>query len=165
MSLNPAYGFDPEKVAKEVVKGMRLDHKNFAFDEEQKKAMAERQPPEDPRITAAKIMMEGKLKSEEMETKQLSDRTVAEARMALERQNHEARENAADRKDVADGYKVKLFDTTKKLEMQEKLTMAAAAQADDHVVAQHRMDLFKGKAANPAVEPIGQAPAGEAFIK
>ncbi|MFA6204384.1 MAG: hypothetical protein WC710_14495 [Gallionella sp.] len=165
MSLNPAYGFDPEKVAKEVVKGMRLDHKNFAFDEEQKKAMAERQPPEDPRITAAKIMMEGKLKSEEMETKQLADRTVAEARMALERQNHEARENAADRKDVADGLKVKLTDTTLKLKMQEKLTHEAAAQADDHVVAQHRMDLFKGQAANPAVEPIGQAPAGEAFIK
>jgi hypothetical protein len=165
MSLNPAYGFDPEKVAKEVVKGMRLDHKNFAFDEEQKKAMAERQPPEDPRITAAKIMMEGKLKSEEMESKQLADRTVAEAHLELNRQNHEARENAADRKDVADGLKVKLTDTTLKLKMQEKLTMAAAAQADDHVVAQHRMDLFKGQAANPAVELAGQAPAGEAFIK
>lgn len=166
ISLNPAYGLDPERVAKEVLKGMRLDHKSFVFDEEQKKAMSEKQPPEDPRVTAAKIMMEGKLKSEDMETKQLADRTVAEARMELERQRHEANENAADRKDVADGLKVKLADTSMKLNTQVKLTREAQAQADDHVVAQHRMDIFKGKqVATPAVEPIGKAPAGQAYIK
>lgn len=166
ISLNPAYGLDPEKVAKEVLKGMRLDFKSFTFDEEQKKAMSEKQPPEDPRITAAKIMTEGKLKSEEMETKQLADRTVAEARMELERQNHKTRENAEDRKDTADALKVKLADTEMKLKMQEKLTMAARAQADDHVVAGHRMDIFKSKqVATPATEPTGKAPAGQAFEK
>ena len=166
VSLNPAYGLDPDKVAKEVLKGMRLDHKSFSFDEEQKKAMSEKQPPEDPRVTAAKIMMEGKLKSEEVESKQLADRTVAEARMELERQRHEAGQNAEDRKDTADELKAKLADTVMKLKMQEKLTMAAQTQADDHIVANHRMDIFKNKqVSTPATEPIGKAPKGEAYTK
>lgn len=134
-----------------------------------RKKQAEQPPPEDPRIAAAKIAVEGKLKSEEMETKQLADRTVAEARMALERQNHEARENTEDRKDTADELKAKLADTVMKLKMQERLAAAAQAQVDDHAVAQHRIDLHLNKqVATPqvapgAVEPVGRAKNGQAF--
>jgi hypothetical protein len=55
-----------------------------------------------------------------------------------------------------------------KLSMQEKLTLAAQRQADDHKVAQHRVDMFNRKtpqAASPPTEPLGKAPMGEGFSK
>ena len=55
LSLNPAYGMDPELVITEVIKSMRFDPKRMVLSDEKKEEMAKRQPPEDPTVTAAKI--------------------------------------------------------------------------------------------------------------
>ncbi|MBF9645467.1 hypothetical protein, partial [Streptococcus pseudopneumoniae] len=69
VSLNPAYGIDPELTVKEVLKGMRVDPKRVEYTEEKKAEMAKRPPPEDPRVTAANILAQSRIKLEEMDDK------------------------------------------------------------------------------------------------
>lgn len=177
-SLNPAYGLDPAKVMRETLKGMRLDPKNVEFDEAQKKEMASRQPPEDPRITAAKIMADAKLKLEEMDDKDIADHAVAKAQLELQRQKFEAQQAELDRNNALviasinermqstqltsserqnlDKIKATLAQTSAKLNVTKDLAVA------DHTVNLHTR---KPQVIAPAVEPDGRAPDGEAWQK
>jgi hypothetical protein len=167
-ALNPAYGLDPELVMRDVLKSMRLDPKGLELSEEKKQAMANRPPPEDPRITAAKIMSKDK-----------GDALVADAQLEKMRLDHEAKENQADRdlKEVLAGIdarleqanlsseerqhletmKVRLADTKLRLMTQENLSIGAHAVD----MAKHREPA--AQVIKPAAEPAGTAPPGKAF--
>lgn len=177
ISLNPAYGLDPELVIKEFLKSMRFDVKSLELSDEKKREIAQRQPPEDPRITAAKINQDGALKREQLESQQAVDHAVANAHLALQQQQFQASEGGKDRAlaQMTAQIDAQLASTTlasqerRDLEKQKvllaSLTIKINAQKDLSL-AGHTVDLHKHQSAqmvSPAVEPAGQAPAGQAF--
>lgn len=176
-SINPAYMLDPEKVMQEVLKGMRLDPKGVALDEEQKKAMSERQPPEDPRITAAKIMAESKKEAigADMQKSQMAlqasqqesalDRDLAQRQMEIDAQLASAELSSAERRDL-EKQKVLLASVTLRLQVQERMSGAGIAHQKDVAMGDHRMAIHTStQAIAPAAEPYQRAPDGQAFTQ
>lgn len=178
-SLNPAYGLDPVKVMKETLKGMRLDPKNVEFDEAQKQEMASRQPPEDPRITTAKIMAEGRTGVEQLQAKEQADHAVAMAHLELNRQNFEAKQAELDRNNALVIASINERMQSTQLTSSERQNLdkikATLAQTSaklnvtkDLAVADHTVNLHKHRTPQPmaqVIEPIGRAPNGEAWQK
>jgi len=58
MSLQPAFGIDPEKAVKEVLKAKRFNPDKWLMDDEKKAEMAQRQAPPAPQVEVAKIRAE-----------------------------------------------------------------------------------------------------------
>jgi hypothetical protein len=169
MSLNPAYGLDPELVASEFLKSMRFDPKSISLSDEKKQEMASRQPPEDPRIAAAKIMAKSK------EDAIMAGAQMAKAKMDLEARNSDAERQlkrwiaetdaqlatanlSADERTHLDDIKATLTGIALKLRTQTDLSIGA-----------HAVDIHKFRNApqviSPVIEPQGRAPAGQAFQK
>lgn len=86
LSLNPAFGLDPELCAKAWLKSQRYDVKSLEMSAEKKAALAQQQQPTDPRILAAQIKAETDKALKQMD---LQDSQA-------ERQ-HEAQQNDLDR--------------------------------------------------------------------
>lgn len=169
LSLNPAYGLDPELVIAEVLKAMRFDPKRLEFSEEKKKEMANRQPPPDPRIQAATILAQSREKVVQMTEKVKSVNAQAD-------REHEAGENDKDRqmqlaiemvneklssaelssveRQVLEKIKADLASTASKLNLTRELSVMNA-----------RKDLHKHHVSpmSPTVEPAGRAESGKAF--
>ena len=82
LSKDPAFGLDPEKVARLAVKGQRISHEEIALTDDQKKAMADaaQQQPQDPRIAAAQIQAQSRAE----------DRQANSQEKALDRQHQGA---------------------------------------------------------------------------
>lgn len=176
-SINPAYMLDPEKVMKEVLKGMRLDPKGVELDDEQKKSMSERQPPEDPRITAAKIMAESKkealgadiqktqLQLESSAKESQLDRELAQRQMEIDAQLASAELSSAERRDL-ERQKVLLASVSLRLQVQERMSGAGIAHQKDIAMGNHRMALHNvSQVIQPAAEPAGKALPGQAFTQ
>jgi hypothetical protein len=172
LSLNPAYGLDPELVIAEVLKSMRFDPKRLELSDEKKKEMASRQPPPDPRIQAAQILAASREKIVQMTEKVDSVNQQAD-------REHETAENEKDRnaqimvqmvneklattelssteRQVLERIKADLAKTSATLNLQRELTTMG-----------HRADLTKHytpQVAKGGAEPDGRAPDGQAFTK
>lgn len=158
MSLNPAYGLDPEQVAAEFLKSMRFDSHKLVLSDEKKKEMASRQPPEDPKVTAAKIMAKSRddatvahaqIRKLEIDTNNENDdldRALAERRAMIDRELAD-RDLTEQRRSQLEDHKVDLATVALKLKAQTELSRARVAP----------------QVLTPAVEPGGRAPAGQAF--
>lgn len=159
LSLNPAYGLDPELVIKEFLKSMRFDAKALTLSDEKKQEMAQRPPPEDPQVTAAKIMAksrdDGTIANAQIKKMELTekfkdadlDRALKSETLSSEERRH------------LEEMKVKLADTALKLKTQTDLTVGA------HAVDMHNRRNPAPQVASPAVEPIGRAKPGQAFTQ
>ncbi len=172
MCLNPAYGLDPKKTAEEYLRSRRFDPKNFQYSKEDLERMQSTPPPEDPRITAAKIMADSKQKdiqlsqqgdqakiaaqqqfdAQESERDRQFQRAMAELTAQLDQQEQEGKQNMS----FAD-IKAMLAATTMKLQTQKELSTVATA-ADLHKHANPVPQVV-----TPPTEPVGRAPAGEAY--
>jgi hypothetical protein len=167
LSLNPAYELDPSLVASEFLKSMRFDPKAISLSDEKKQEMASRQPPEDPRIAAAKIMAKSK------EDALMAGAQMEKAKMDLEDRNADAERQlrrwiaetdaqlstavlSADERTHLDDIKATLTGIALKLRTQTDLSLGA-----------HAVDIHKFRNApqviKPAAEPAGKAPNGKAF--
>ena len=168
LSLNPAYGLDPELVAKEFLKSLRFDSKGLLLSDEKKEEIAKRPPPEDPRVTAAKIMAKSKedgivagaqMRKHEIDTENENadlDRALEERIAQMDAQL--ARENLSEeRRAQLQDHKVALAGIALKLKTQTDLSLGA-----------HAVDVHKHhspQVITPAAEPAGRAPAGNAFTQ
>jgi hypothetical protein len=157
-ALNPAYGLDPELVMRDVLKSMRLDPKGLELSEEKKQAMASRPPPEDPRVTAAKIMAKSRddaTVAGVQKAKYETDARTAndEAARALEKTLKDIdvrlamQELGSEERRALDSLKVDLANT--RIKLNEQRQMQRESQA---------VEVIK-----PAVEPAGRAEPGMAF--
>lgn len=168
ISINPAYSLDPEKVMKEVLKGMRLDPKGFELDDEQKKQRANQPPPEDPRVTAAKIMAGSKDKALQFDAQQNdADRAIEKMKIEIDGQLGAAGLTQA-QQDSLNDIKATLSGLAMKLKTQKELSMASLAQANDHNLAGHIADLHRHhnpQVTTPPTEPAGRATAGAAYAE
>ena len=167
-SLNPAYGLDPELVITEFLKSMRFDPKALTLSDEKKQQMAQRQPPEDPRITAAKItaktredalIANAQIRKMEIEYEKQdndADRSLKERIAAIDAQLESAKLSNAERENL-NNIKASLSATALKLQTQTDLTLGA------HALAAHKMNT--PQVVSPATEPVGRAPTGQAFSR
>lgn len=168
LSLNPAYGLDPELVAMEFLKSMRFDTNAVKLSDEKKAEMANRPPPEDPRIAAAKIVAQTR-----------GDETVAKVQIAKLGAEAQARENELDRaleqrlaeidarltvegissreRSDLEKQKVLLAKTTLELRTQTELSLGA------HAIDMHKHFNPSPQVALTGMEPVGRAEPGRAF--
>lgn len=177
LCANPIYKKNPAKAMDEYLKSRRFDPAAFDYTPEELKKIAEQKPPEDPRITAAKITAEAGLQREQLEGKQKADHAVAEAQLEMQRQHFEAAEADKDRaleqmaleidqqlqtarltsderRDL-ERQKVLLAGITLKLQTQRDLSLAG-----------HTVTLHQGRQAlAPPTEPVGRAEPGKAFVQ
>ena len=158
-ALNPAYEVDPVLVFKEFVMSQRFDYEKIKLSDEKKKELASRPAPEDPRIVTAKMTAESKnaelnSKMAMQQADQAFEAQQAELNRALEQyhKNVEAQivaaQMAGDQNMNNDNLKVALSRDAMKLRTQVELAMKTARAA---------------QVANPAMEPQGRAPTGQAF--
>lgn len=177
LCANPIYKKNPAKAMDEYLKSRRFDPEAFDYTEEELKAMAEQKPPEDPRVTAAKITAEAAVKREELESQQAADHAAAQARLEMERQRFEAAEADKDRTLKEMTLEIEQQLHTAKLTSEERrdlerqkvllasLTLKLQTQRDLSL-AGHTVSLAQGRQAmTPPTEPAGQAAPGKAFIQ
>jgi hypothetical protein len=174
---DPAYGLDPELYIEELLKSKRINPERLKLSDEKKKALASKPPPEDPRITAAKITAQAGLQREQLESKQKADHAVAEAHLQMADQRFEAGENDKDRQlqlvveQVNERIEAMKQGTAKEITLDELKAMLAATSmklgvTKDLAVADHMVGMHQHRVpspASPVIEPAGRAPAGQAF--
>lgn len=189
-ALNPAFGIDPKKAMREYLKSRKLDPKAFEFDDEEWKQIVEnmKKGPSDPRLAVAQLraQLEERLKQmdQQFEAQENAKDRQLDAVLAEFNGKVEAMRMSGDRANVVAEIKAALADTVMKLRQQKEFYIADAAmdmrnkQAEhqernvDRMVAhtdksaQREHDMRKHttpQAANPPMEPNGQAPKGKAF--
>lgn len=147
LALNPAYGLDPELVIKEVLKSMRLNTQTLELSDEKKAEMANRQPPEDPRVTVTKLQIEAE------QAQGNAERMLEEKLAGIDAQIKGVEIASEEKRDLE---KQKVLLTSLVLQLRERR---------DQDMARHTVDVYKYRnpQAKPPAEPVGQAPAGHAF--
>ena len=155
MSVNPAFGLDPEEVMKEMLKGWRFDTKRLVLSDEKKKEMAARQPPPPPQIQVAQIREEGATKRKQM------DISVEQARI-----HAEATQGDADRalqkalKDIDAQLEVQSINAEERRDLQKHKVALASLSME----LRQQKELSPGpQVLTPPTEPKGQAPDGYAY--
>ena len=167
-AANPIYGLDPELIMRELLKSMRLDPKAMELSDEKKQEMAQRPPPEDPRVTAAKIMAKSRndavVAGAQIKKMELTEKfRDADADRALKQWIAQINAQLADKtlssgeRQHLESMKVQLADTTLKLRTQTDLTLGA------HTMDIHKHNNPAPQVATPAFEPSGRAPPGQAY--
>lgn len=172
MSLNPAFGADPEKAYKMWLKTKRIDPRDVQIDEEKKAAMQNQQPPKPPQIEAAEIRANAELQKEEMRTKA----SVEKMRMDMDRDTAYVQE-LRDRAESMAGSRAAELQLKRELAMldyanknQISLDTLKTQLARDAMKLKVTKELASMKAPasalpTPPIEPAGRAPDGESFQK
>ncbi|MCY1166635.1 hypothetical protein D9M73_65810 [compost metagenome] len=181
VSVNPAFGMAPAKVAEQILISKRLDPRKVQYTDDEKAQMAQQPPPETPQEKVAKINAAAKEKAQQQtdQTKlQIAgmdtDRDTA-YNESLARRDEIARQRAIEdhqmqmqletlkyanlRQISIDEAKVQLATTAMKLDVQKDLYVAGA-----HLDV-NKTNRTAPQVLTPAVEPAGRAPDGEAFTR
>lgn len=148
MSVNPAFGLDPESVMKEMLQSMRFDTKRLMLSDEKKEQMAKQPPQPMPQVQVAQIREEGANKRKEMELKAKAEqgdaeRGLAQAMKAVDEKLALQDLSAQEARDL-NQHKVDLASLSLKLKTQKELSPGP-------------------QVSNPAVEPPGRARDGFAY--
>jgi hypothetical protein len=160
---DPIYEKDPKKAMDEYLKSRRFDPKTFDYSDEDLQRIRNRVPPEDPRVTAAKIMTAGRVQVEQLEAKEINDRLAAQAHMDINQQNFDAAQAELDRQ-----LEERLADKTLSSEERQHLETQKVALAKVTLQMRTQMNLSAQRNAAPQVatpptEPAGRAQPGKAF--
>lgn len=170
VSLNPAFGLDPKRVAEEAIKAQKLDSSRFKFTDDEMKQIQSQPPPPDPRIQVAQIKAQtderiadkeiaAELRKVEVDTDRdtvhVQSQTIRDQNQHeynLERLRIQERlavlEYANKRQITLDQAKTDLAKTTMELAVQKELALGSG----------------KVKQVAPTdMEPVGRAENGEAF--
>lgn len=174
MSLQPAYGADPELVYKEFLLSQRFDAEKLLLSDEKKAELAKRQQPPPPQIAAAQIRAQSAEKIAQMRTQSDMDHAAADAQLTMAQQQFDANEAGKDRqlemlmaqvnerieamkgqgaKEISfENLKAMLASTSLKLNVQKDLSLAS-----------HMVNLNNRQVMTPPSEPAGRARPGRAF--
>jgi len=186
LAKDPAYGWNPKKIASRFLKAKRIDPGDVEYTDAELAQMAQQPPPEAPVVTAAKIrsasdekIAAGQQAAETAAAQAKTDRDAAynqvmENRVANE---HEAtmaelalRERLAildyaNKKDVTiEEIKAKLADKAMSLNVQKQLS-AAALSVDLHKHHNPVPNPLDKTVVTPPTEPAGKAQNGQAFAQ
>ena len=184
MVLNPIYGIDPKKWAKEMLRAKRLDPGRLEYTEEELAEMAQQPPPKAPAVTVAEINREKELEKTKLLTesneriaagrdqttlqraKVDTDRDALYAQAERDRVAIEAQ--AAENKRVQDRELALLkYANDRAISIDDAKAMLAKAAME--LTTQVRLTLGQQQAspqvATPAFEPPGRAQDGHAYTQ
>ncbi len=163
--LEPRYGIDPEKWAREYLKSRKFDPHAFAFDDDDRKQLMQRlaQGGEDSAMDIAQLKDDtarwAKAVDVQLEQLKLSAETGEKQKdrdmeMLLATLDQELAEAELSGRQMIEADKIKgmLAQATMRLTTQARLANAAGVSAAPQVAV-------------PAIEPAGRAPNGQAFQK
>ncbi len=169
-SLNPAYEADPALVFKEFILSQRFDYEKIKLTDEKKKEMASRQPPEDPRIAAAKIM--AGTRDKELQARVQSDETMQAQQIEFDKWAKQIDVRLAmdgttsQEKQELDKLKTDVATLAMKLKVQQELSRESADLQKRMKLADHTVNLHNNRqAVTPPTEPSGRAPNGQGFTR
>lgn len=172
MSVNPAFGGDPEKTYEMWVKSKRIDPRDVMMDDEKKQQLAKQQQPQAPAVQAAQIRAQADMQREQLRqdaavkkmqmdmdrdtqyAQELRERTQGERQLRiaeLQMRRELAMMEYANRNQLSlDSIKAQLAQTALKLRTTKELAAIGAPAKD---------------LPTPPVEPPGRAPEGQSFSK
>lgn len=161
MSLNPVFKKDPAKFMDEYLTSRHFDPKKFEYDDEEWKQivanMAKGPPDTSVEVERMRAEKEAALEKarQDFEREREQMRLAFEAQQAdLDRQLASAELSSEERRDLQK-QKVLLASLALKLRTQQDLSLAG------HVVSIHK----DRQVVAPPTEPVGRAPAGQAFVR
>lgn len=150
LSLNPAFGWDPEKAGEEFLKSQRFTPDTFKLSDEKKKELASRPPPVAPQVAAAQIHESEMTKRKQMELQhdaQQNDLNRGIEKMKIEVQAQiDAAQLGSEERLFLENVKADLAGITLKLNTQRELSSMKGAQV-----------------IKPPTEPAGRAANGQAY--
>lgn len=176
---NPAFGIDPKKWIIEAFKAQKLDPKRFQFTEEELQKMqeaAQQNPPEDPQVTVAKARGEADIAKVKEQANADAARFQAEQAAAEKEALFKSQEAQRDRELQIElkrmDYQMAMMEYAEKKNMQ--LADVKTELAKNVMDTDAQKEIFyagldqEGKVATPQVaepafEPAGRAPDGEAY--
>lgn len=170
LSKDQAYGWNPKKMAARFLKSKRIDPRDVEYTEEELAKMAQQPPPEDPRITAAKIKAEvdtqiaqGRdattIKKSEMDTdRDLSYEEALNQRAVIQEQGKQ--------RELEMRRELEVFKENNALKKDLDKLKAELAMASAELATQKELAVMSNKAkqvADTKMEPYGRAAPGAAF--
>jgi hypothetical protein len=140
-SKDPAFGLDPEMVAKLYLKSKKIDATDVALDEKKKQQLASQPPPEAPAVTVARINADvttkrdasdakAKQADQELAAKKVQTDATVELHTLEVKRELAMLEYANSNKQTIDQVKGKLAETTMKLTAQERLAQQDRQQPE-----------------------------------
>lgn len=172
LSLNPAFGADPEKVYQLWLKSKRIDPRDVELDEQKKQQMANQQPPVAPQVQAAQIRAQADMQIEQAR----QQAGVEKMRMDMDRDTQYA-EELRQRTAMQHELSVQELNLRRDLAMldyanREKISLETLKTqlARDAMKLQTTKELASMDAPakdlpTPPVEPPGRAPAGHSYAQ
>ena len=167
LSLNPAFGIDPEKAITEVLKAQRFNPDKWIMDDDKKQQLSQQPQPVAPQVEAAKIRTEADLKKAAMK------RDVDMTRIKSDIDRDSVYSQGVARRD-----EMTRQSHIEEMQLRERLAMMEYANKNQMTLDKVKADLSKtvmtlnlqeklsaGQVATPAVEPAGRAPDGQSFQK
>ena len=175
MALNPVFGWDPKKAGAELLKSRRYDPKSFEYDDEEWKKVVEGmgQKP-DPRLEVAKLNAESDAKllqaTQAFEAKENESERKNKLIIAAIDERLQSTQLTSEEQNTLAKIKGTLAGTVIETNAQKELSREAMLLNARKTESSQRLDAEKHvtpKAASPkpAVEPVGRAPAGQAFAR
>ncbi len=165
LSVNPAFGLDPEKAIYETLKAQRFNPDKWTLDDKKKAELAQQQPPPDPRIEVANIKAQVDMHGIET-TGQLK-------KLAIEQntdRDHLYSQGVAQRTQIDAQLKIEELTLKRELSMldyanrtQQTLDKVKADLAKTVMTLNLQEKLSGTNIATPAVEPKGRAREGHSF--
>ena len=152
LSLNPAFGWDPELTGEEFLKAQHFSPKAFKLSEEKKAKMAQTPPPKAPQVEVAGIREQGATQRLQMQLEHDKSESGLDRNLDLALKQIDAQlasaELSVDERLALDDIKATLAGITLKVQTQRELSA-----------------LRGGQFMTPPTEPAGRAPAGQAFAQ
>lgn len=172
IAANPAAEMSFKKIAREMLRAAHYDPDKFDLDEDEKKALSEAKPPEDPRIVAAQIraQTDEKIAAQNAQVKQMEIKTDSDRDAIFENGVAQRTQATLDAKahEMDMKYQLALLDYANR----EKISLNDAKvqltrdvmkiNSTKELAAQHAPASALPK---PPVEPPGKAKAGESYTQ
>lgn len=172
MAMNPAFEMSPRKAAQELLRALHFDPNKFDLDEEEKQAMKEAKPPEDPRIVAAQIraQTDEKIAAQNAQVKELAIKSDSDRDAIFEQGVAQRTQATLDAKahDTNMKYQLALLEyaNREKISLNDaKLQLARDAMKINSVRELAAMSAPASALPKPPVEPPGQAKTGKSFTQ
>lgn len=170
VSKDPAFELNPAKVMAEILKGKRIDARKVQYSKEEKEMLAKQEQPENPVITAAKIRVASAEKiaaGKDQVTVRKSELDVDRDTAYQESLNERARiQEEGKQRELALRRELEVFKENNALKKHLDDIKAELAQTAAELKTQRDLAMASNRAkqvADTNMEPVGRAPAGEAF--
>lgn len=170
LSLNPAYGINPEKIISELLVMTKISPERLFYTEEEKKKMQEaaaNQPPPNPALDVAKLRAQAELEKvkivqasdkEELGMKQNEMQSEFALKLQMQQAEHEHAQKIENMR-----LQVKMMELSQAQNISLEEIKASLAGTTMKLQVQKQLSQIDREVITPPTEPAGQAQDGRSF--